>query len=287
MKKYNIQKLSWLFAVLLLVTAISGCKKDEEEPKIPISSFQFEVSEENPLEFTFKSYSKYADTYSWDFGDNIGTSTEENPTYTYLDGGSYEVVLTVGNSVGTHKHTKEVTAINPEAKNYIENGEFDDESIWTIISHNGSENGVLEIANGVARWDEAIDVPSGSWGQEAHMGMYQVVEVEDGNYKIDLDITTNGIDELWFEVWVGPNEPVVGSDYNEGSGATRVLSFNAWDCAATNAVYSGPMSEASCHDLDGSMELAAGDYFVVIRSGGFTFGQGGIIADNVTMIKLD
>ncbi len=278
---------SWLFASLMLLTIITGCKKEESDPLKPISSFQFTISEENPLEVTFRNYSKYADTYLWDFGDNKGTSTEENPTYTYEDGGSFEVKLTASSSVGKAEHMKEVTAINPDATNYIQNGEFDDESIWTIISHNFSGNGVLTIANGVATWDEAIDVPSGSWGQEAHMGMYQQVEVEEGKYQLDLDITTNGIDELWFEVWIGEMEPIEGDDYNGDDGAIRVLSFNSWDCGATNAVYSGPMAAASCHELDGTIELASGNYFVVIRSGGFTFGEGGIIADNVIMVKLD
>ncbi|MBU2997459.1 PKD domain-containing protein [Cellulophaga baltica] len=34
-------------------------------------------------------------TYAWDFGDNIGTSTLENPTYSYATAGTYEVSLIV------------------------------------------------------------------------------------------------------------------------------------------------------------------------------------------------
>ena len=34
-------------------------------------------------------------TYSWDFGDNAGTSTSANPVYTYADSGVYNVCLTV------------------------------------------------------------------------------------------------------------------------------------------------------------------------------------------------
>ncbi len=116
MKKYNIQYLSFLLLAFFAIAVISGCKKENEEPKTPIASFQFEVSEENTLEVSFKSYSKYAETYSWDFGDNKGTSTEENPTYTYEDGGNYEVILTVGNSVGNHAHKKEISAINLKQK---------------------------------------------------------------------------------------------------------------------------------------------------------------------------
>ncbi|MEJ1222371.1 PKD domain-containing protein [Sediminicola sp. 1XM1-17] len=34
-------------------------------------------------------------SYAWDFGDGIGTSTEENPSYTYASSGTYNVTLTV------------------------------------------------------------------------------------------------------------------------------------------------------------------------------------------------
>jgi PKD repeat protein len=33
--------------------------------------------------------------WSWDFGDDVGTSTEQNPSYTYADAGTYDVTLTV------------------------------------------------------------------------------------------------------------------------------------------------------------------------------------------------
>lgn len=36
-----------------------------------------------------------------------------------------------------------------------------------------------------------------------------------------MNITTNGINELWFEVWVGTDAPTAGADYNENQGATQ------------------------------------------------------------------
>jgi PKD repeat protein len=286
MKKVNrslvLPSVSILVLTIMLFTA---CTK-EEEPAFPIASFQYQVSEDNSLEIHFRSYSKYANAYLWNFGDG-GTSTEENPIYTYAEGGTYTVTLSATSSEGTADHSKEVTAIDPTAANYIANGGFDDESVWNIIQHNAANNGKITIADGVAVYDEVVDVPSGSWGQEAHVGMNQAVTQEGGIYQFDMDITTNGIDELWFELWVGPQEPVDGAEYNEDNGATRVLSFNSWDCGATNKVYSGPMAEASCHDLDGTMELGEGTYYVVIRSGGFTFGEGGVIIDNVKMVKVN
>ena len=39
-------------------------------------------------------------TYYWDFGDSIGTSTEQSPTYTYMDDGVYVASLTVTDDDG-------------------------------------------------------------------------------------------------------------------------------------------------------------------------------------------
>ncbi|MBV6441436.1 MAG: PKD domain-containing protein [Haliscomenobacteraceae bacterium CHB4] len=67
----------------------------------PVANFTFTVS---GLTVNFNSTSSNADSYFWDFGDG-GTSTEEDPEYTYLDAGIYTVVLTVTNECGTSSKT--------------------------------------------------------------------------------------------------------------------------------------------------------------------------------------
>jgi hypothetical protein len=194
-----------------------------------------------------------------------------------------EYVVVNGNQFKEYTISAQIKC-TPVGDELIFNGAFDNDLGWTIISHNQSGNGVLTIANGVATWDEAIDVPSGAWGNEAHMGMYQAVEVDqDGEYQLDLDIAINGFEEVWFEVYIGTTEPVEGSDY--GAPAIKVLTANAWDCAGTQKFYSGSLAETGCQNLDGRISLEAGTYYVVIRSGGFTFGEGGIVVDNVSMKK--
>lgn len=247
----------------------------------PTAGFFYNVSDDLTVEFT--NTSSNADSYTWDFGDGVGTSTEENPIYTYANEGIYPVTLTATNSDGSTQSTLNVTF----APNLIANGGFDDDSVWSVIQHNGSGNGIVTIANGVAVFNEIIDVPSGSWGNEAHVGINQEVVVnEAGNYALDLNILTNGINELWFEVWVGTDAPIAGVDYNENQGATRVLNVNSWDCGNT-VTYSGSMAATGCTGVDGTISLDAGTYYVVIRSGGFTFGEGGVIIDNVSMVKVN
>ncbi len=46
------------------------------------------------------------DTWSWNFGDGVGTSTAQNPTYIYNDAGTYTVTLTASNACGSDGETK-------------------------------------------------------------------------------------------------------------------------------------------------------------------------------------
>ena len=262
----------------------AACSSDDEEPTPePIASFQFEVSDDNGLEVTFTNFSQHATSYEWDFGDGIGTSTEENVTYTYADGGTFTVTLTATNETGSDEYTKDVTVISPVAENLIQNGEFDDDSVWEILQHNANDAGTISIENGEAIFNKGIQA---DWGSEPHVGINQAVEVEAGTYQFDMHITTNGIADVWFEVWVGNAVPEAGDDYNSDDGATAVLVFNTWDCP-NNSTYSGPMAPESCQDTDGSITLDAGTWYVVIRSGGLNFGEDGIVIDNVTMFKVD
>lgn len=276
-----------LFALTLVTFSCTDNEKPEEDPiNPPIANFTFDVSDENSLMVNFTNDSEKGETYSWDFGDG-STSTEKDPSHTYTEADTYSVTLTVTNEDGFDKLILEVTVNEPiEAAPLILNGGFDNVSEWTIISHNASSNGKLTIANGVAIWDELVDVQPGDWDNVAHMGMYQKIEVDKaGNYQLDLDITINGFQETWFEVYVGTTVPVAGADY--GTPAVKVLVANAWDCNGSQGTYSGSLAANSCNNTNGQISLTAGTYYVVIRSGGFNFGNGGIVVDNVSMTKVN
>jgi gliding motility-associated-like protein len=84
-------------------TQIGNCRSDIVEiiippiAKVPIVSFGTEPGYEGkyvaPFPITFTNNSKYADSYIWDFGDGT-TSTETNPSHTFLLPGTYKIKLT-------------------------------------------------------------------------------------------------------------------------------------------------------------------------------------------------
>ncbi|MEZ4803441.1 MAG: M14 family zinc carboxypeptidase [Gelidibacter sp.] len=61
------------------------------------ANFSFEVNPANNGEVTFTNTSTDATSYSWDFGDLVGSSTDADPVYTYTASGTYDVELTSTN----------------------------------------------------------------------------------------------------------------------------------------------------------------------------------------------
>jgi len=104
MKIKSINKIGKkLFVPLAVMLGLASCYDDGYEEFVaptgnvnniqPNTLFTTSPDADDNLAVVFRSYSTDAKTYAWDFGDG-GTSTEENPTYTYVEGGLYQVKLT-------------------------------------------------------------------------------------------------------------------------------------------------------------------------------------------------
>jgi uncharacterized repeat protein (TIGR01451 family) len=80
----------------------------------PSASFTTDVDAGCPplvVQFTDTSFALPApDEWLWDFGDEMGTSTEQNPVYTYTTSGDFEVTLWVTNVYGSDWTTSTITA---------------------------------------------------------------------------------------------------------------------------------------------------------------------------------
>ncbi len=93
------------------VRATSGSKSAEVTVSVqegrPSANFS---SQSNALTVIFTDSSSGNPTqWDWDFGDTAGTSSQQNPVYTYREAGTYTVSLTVTNAVGSDTTAKFVT----------------------------------------------------------------------------------------------------------------------------------------------------------------------------------
>ena len=104
-----------ILCLALIVGIFSGCVEEEPaENTAPAASFTIEITN---MSVTFTDTSTDADendtlTYTWDFGDEIGTSTEASPTYEYPEAGEYTVSLTVSDGTDTDTAAEDIVVGN-------------------------------------------------------------------------------------------------------------------------------------------------------------------------------
>lgn len=77
------------------------------EPQAPVATFSFTDEGGGTIQFSDNSLNDPT-SWLWDFGDG-NTSTQQNPSYTYASGGTYEVCLTATNSIGSNTTCLTVT----------------------------------------------------------------------------------------------------------------------------------------------------------------------------------
>lgn len=110
--------LTMLIAVIAIYCVSCG-DSDDTNPS-PVAAFDFETSSELeygiPTDVQFVNESQQVATetaYTWDFGDG-NSSSEQNPSHTYVTGGSYNVTLTVTNADGQKNETsQEINLTSP------------------------------------------------------------------------------------------------------------------------------------------------------------------------------
>ncbi len=89
------------------VTVISGCL----EPQVDVAS-DSPVLLGQPTHFTSTVSGTEPFTYSWDFGDGLGSSDQPHPVYTYTAAGEFTVTLTVENACGQDTAVTLVTVVS-------------------------------------------------------------------------------------------------------------------------------------------------------------------------------
>lgn len=87
------------------VFSFTSCGDDDDAPKPTVQILQATIE---GYSVAFSIAAENADTYAWDFGDG-GTSTDEEPLYTYTEKGTFTATVTVTGKGGTAEASKQVT----------------------------------------------------------------------------------------------------------------------------------------------------------------------------------
>ncbi|MDR1172447.1 MAG: PKD domain-containing protein, partial [Bacteroidales bacterium] len=136
--------VKFVFCSILCAIAFFSCKDEEKTAApLPVAEFSYAADPSNSLNIRFTDQSENAESYSWNFGDQKGTSTEQNPSYAYASGGTYVVSLTVTNSDGkTNKKDKNVVVQQPAVVADFTH-EIDDNDPLTVHFTNVSQNATI------------------------------------------------------------------------------------------------------------------------------------------------
>ena len=94
----SVMSDGWYLDDISLISGGPGCL-DLLPPTAEFTSTS-PVPLDQPVYFTNLTTGTPPITYTWDFGDGVGTSTETNPVYTYADINTYTVTLTATNPHG-------------------------------------------------------------------------------------------------------------------------------------------------------------------------------------------
>lgn len=194
----NIKIFFTLFFPVLGLTACSSDDNPTEVTPEPTAEFSFESVADNPQLISFTNLSVDAVEYMWDFGDEVGVSTQKHPSYEYASAGNYTVILTALNGENSSTYTEEVSVVGiPTATITYE---VDEEDPLTIHFGNESQN-VTEYS-----WD--FGDGSGVSTEAAPSYTY----AETGVYTVTLTATgAGGTTETSLDVEVKNAQP----DFNE------------------------------------------------------------------------
>ena len=81
---------------------------------MPVADFDYSVNQQT---VAFDNFTQNATHYLWEFGDG-NTSTEENPTHTFAQPGTYIVELTADNNCAAHIFQQVVTINGPASETH-------------------------------------------------------------------------------------------------------------------------------------------------------------------------
>jgi uncharacterized protein (TIGR02145 family) len=162
------------------------------------------------VQFTNRSVGDI-NSWSWDFGDG-GTSSEEDPLYTYDEQGVYSVTLTVSSNIGSDSETK-TNYISVSASGVAPAADFYADKTSIIVG--GTVNFTDQSINDPTSWswnfgDQGTSTEQNPSHQYNMVGVFTVSMSATNNYGTDLETKHN-----YITVESEPPETVTDYDGNE------------------------------------------------------------------------
>ena len=208
----------------------------------------------------------------WDLGDGGGFGPGPNIYDIFIpDEGSYNIqhqIIGQGGVVaGTANQTLVVDKSDPAAGNMIQGGKFADAADvakWTLTFPNPSGTALWTFADGKATFTAK------NWERNV---MYQAVDVVAGrSYKADAVVSSKGVSEAWFEIYVGYAKPTANTDYTgDGNDSTWLRGINTW-AGSGSSPFNGKISvvgSTNANNPSGTfVATQSGVAYFAIRSGG-------------------
>ncbi len=186
----------------------------DDMPDAPVAAFYPSIFDAtvcpgSAVSFTYDGFDNVT-TFAWEFpGATPSTSSEENPTVSYANGGTYSATLTVSNASGSHTYTYEnvvevfgASAIQTpfeddfnsvtdltSSGNYIIDNVDGDARTWEINSNVGVGGGssvwIYNRINGSGRIDRLITNPLNLAGKEEPMLSFNFAFAQKGSSNTD------------------------------------------------------------------------------------------------------
>lgn len=222
-------KISLLFLTILLF--IAGCsepsKKSDNSAVIPVEinvDFDYKVNTDMSVNFTsnISGVPEYAVvTYKWNFGGEVleaGKESEQNPSVTYKDYGSYQVSLTIDvNGVEYTSSTKEITL------------SIDEVSVDFSYNINGKQITFTPFltpevsVEPIYTWNFGGNVTE---NDQTNTKTPTVTYAEYGEYIVNLTVTVGGKDfKSQDKTIILDNTPIVAHNYNLNASTATYLYF--------------------------------------------------------------
>ena len=208
---------------LSLALTLSDCSIFESavKPK-PTAQFTYNIGAGAVVNFT--NQSSNANSYTWDYGDGTPFDIVSSPTHTFLNNGTFEVILTANGDGGSATTTRSITITNANVGTFTFNG----------VVFNGTTTAIYDPW---VSYDVDVLITD-TYGNTAIV--YNIPGQSSGTFNINDGYSADETSALYVLVSVGSNvyASVNGGTLTKTGSNTFILSGLEYDILNSGVKYS-------------------------------------------------